>query len=393
MHTAFYIESFFPKPTGATHSAYLLAKSLRQRGVEVSFLVTELGQGLSKGGVYDGFKVRSFMVGSPGKLRRIIEFARLVFHVVGEKPKVDIVHIHGGTYVSLFIAWFMSAVCRKKTLLKITLNGWDTPDGVRRSKYGSLANFFYLRLSAVVAMTSGQTRICRRWGYKGILASIPNGVDCDRFHIVSNEDKRQLRRILEIPESSKVLCYGGYLGYIKGTDVLFRVWDMLLKDFPDLFLLCVGNYADSLNSREKLAAYLAENGIDPCLVNFPSVRTLGFVSDMERYFQMSDVFVFPSRQEGLGTVQLEAMACGLPCVVNDLPGISSDIFPDDSVGFRVAGNRVEEYARICADLLRDPEKRRKIGTAARQRVVDHFSAEYVAGRYVALYKELLGSTS
>jgi len=75
--------------------------------------------------------------------------------------------------------------------------------------------------------------------------------------------------------------------------------------------------------------------------------------------------------------------------VNDLPGISSDIYPDSEVGFRVAGNDVDTYVRIITDLLRNPEQRARIGAAARARAESAFSVEAVAARYTTLYRETL----
>jgi glycosyltransferase involved in cell wall biosynthesis len=216
---------------------------------------------------------------------------------------------------------------------------------------------------------------------------IPNGTDCDRYK-PDPAMRNGIREKLGIPQDAPVLAYVGWLGQRKGTDVLFKVWIRLLDRFPDLYLMTIGDYRKDRDADAELISLFEETGLDPALLNHPQFVRIGHVEDAEHYLQASDIFMFPSRSEGFGTVQTEAMACGLPCVVNELPGISCDIYPDESVGFRVRDNVVEEYVRIISSLLGKPELRLKIGQAARRRVVTDFSLESVGKRYLEFYKTL-----
>jgi glycosyltransferase involved in cell wall biosynthesis len=376
----FYLHGFFPKPLGATYSALRLAQNLREMGVTVTFLVEDQGPDWRTGGVYDGFPVQSFRLQQPGKLGKARGLVRFTRYLLRHRKDFDLLHVHGGGHVNLFLAWWTQLIARKPALLKITSDGWDTPDGMSKQKWGSLLLYFYRRLRGVVAMTSGQADKCRDWKLSAPIAVIPNGVDEKRYHPVSSEEKRLLRRQLSLPANAFILCYAGWLGYGKGTDVLASIWRLCHQRHPDTHLLVVGDY---LGARGEGA-----QGSDS-LPRSPAIHLVGRVDNTERYLQASDVFVFPSRREGFGTVQIEAMACGLPCVVNDLPGVSSDIYPDENIGFRVGDNHVETYIRHLDHLYDNTEARTKMGALAREFVLANFTGTRVARRYVQLYQTLL----
>ena len=380
MRVLFCIASFFPRPTGATYSAYRLARALRDRGTDVEFLVEDFGPEWRGGGTYDGFRVRSFPLhasGKLGKLRTLLGFTR---HLLAQKKNFDLFHVHGGGYINLFLSCWVKLLTGKPTLLKITSDGWDTPDGMAAEKWSSVSLFAYRRLTGVVAMTSGQAEKCRAWKIPAQLTVIPNGVDCQRYKPVTAEEKNALRDQLDIPRDAFLLCFTGWLGHGKGTDILIETWRQLHGRNEKIFLLLVGDYLS--------ARGMGAEGAD-IVPQSPQVRRVGHVEDAERYMQAADVFVFPSRKEGFGTVQIEAMACGLPCVVNDLPGVSSDIFPDNTCGFRIQDNRVETFVEKIELLKSNPALRETMGRAACKRAREHFSVTSVASRYLAFYDELL----
>jgi glycosyltransferase involved in cell wall biosynthesis len=220
---------------------------------------------------------------------------------------------------------------------------------------------------------------------------IPNGVDTAKYHPVTPDGKHALRMEQGIPDDAVVLIYLGYLGPVKGTDIVFKVWCELHKAYPRLILLLVGDYPRGKALGLPLAEWLRTKGLDPSILKSPQLKLVGPVEDAEKYLQTADVFIFPSRQEGFGTVQIEAMACGLSCVVNDLPGVSADIFPDENVGYRIRNNNMEDYIRVLSDLIAHPEKRECIGRTTRQRAVECFSRHIVAGKYVEYFNQLVGS--
>lgn len=384
----FCISAFFPYPTGATYSAIRLAHTLRGQGVQIEWIVDDRDGQWVNGGIYEGFPVRSFYFSEPGKLKKLRGIFQFTCYLFRKRNDFDIFHIHGGGHMNLLLAgWVMLFFPRKQVMLKCTSDGWDTPDGIVKEKYGALLLWIYRRLDGIVAMTSGTHRKLMDYNCKGKLAVIPNGTDCGRYRPDADMRSR-MREKLNIPSDALVMAYVGWLGQGKGTDVLFKVWEQLRKRFPDLYLMTVGDYRKDRDADAELIKLFQEAGLDPAILTHTQFVRVGHVEDAEHYLQAADIFVFPSRKEGFGTVQTEAMACGLPCVVNDLPGVSCDIYPDESVGFRIQDNEVEKYVQILSFLLADPADRRKIGAVARQRVLDYFSLESVGSRYLEFYGKL-----
>ena len=90
------------------------------------------------------------------------------------------------------------------------------------------------------------------------------------------------------------------------------------------------------------------------------------------------------------------MACGLPCVVTELPGITDFIFSESTEaagGIVVRQEDPVALADAALELLADPERARALGAAARARAAERFAIDAVADQYLSLYAALLGSRS
>jgi colanic acid/amylovoran biosynthesis glycosyltransferase len=96
--------------------------------------------------------------------------------------------------------------------------------------------------------------------------------------------------------------------------------------------------------------------------NADRVRTL---------YQQADIFALPSFAEGIPVVLMEAMAMEIPCVTTRITGIP-ELIRDQVDGLLVTPANDEELAVAIGRLMDDPELRRRIGRAARQRVVESF---------------------
>ena len=114
---------------------------------------------------------------------------------------------------------------------------------------------------------------------------------------------------------------------------------------------------------------------------------LGFRPDVPALLQASDVFLFPSLQEGLPMAQMEAMAAGLPCLVSNVRGNADLIGPMDG-GMLRAPMDAEGFAQDLHFLLEHPEVRREMGERNR-RVIRDYSLNAVLEQMAALYREEL----
>ena len=87
---------------------------------------------------------------------------------------------------------------------------------------------------------------------------------------------------------------------------------------------------------------------------------------------------------------LEAMACALPCLVSDSAGVEASVVSHGVTGFALDVESQSAFADTLYTLLTDARLRERIGTAARQAIMERFSLDVVARRYWDLYRELLG---
>ena len=87
---------------------------------------------------------------------------------------------------------------------------------------------------------------------------------------------------------------------------------------------------------------------------------------------------------------IEAMACGLPCIVTDQPGITDFIFGAASDrGLVIPQEDHVALAAAAIEMLRNPERSAQLGLAAREDVIRRFDIEQIAERYVSFYTDLI----
>lgn len=130
------------------------------------------------------------------------------------------------------------------------------------------------------------------------------GVDASRFEPPSKEQKVTLRESLEIDQAAFVMIYV--------AEFIERKNHRLLIDAVKLLADKIDNFTVLLAGRgvflEETKQYVIDNNLED------QIRFLGFVTDIEKYYQAADVAISTSRQEGLGINLVEAMMCGLPVI-------------------------------------------------------------------------------
>jgi glycosyltransferase involved in cell wall biosynthesis len=120
----------------------------------------------------------------------------------------------------------------------------------------------------------------------------------------------------------------------------------------------------------------------------PGVQWLGHVGDIAGLWARAHVAVLPSRREGLPLSLLEAAACGRPMIASDVPGCR-EIVIHDQTGLLVPVDDAPALATAMAKLAAAPDLRARYATAARNLVVEKFSADIIGRQIVQLYRRLL----
>ena len=139
--------------------------------------------------------------------------------------------------------------------------------------------------------------------------------------------------------------------------MLLKAWKIVLAQKPSAKLIIIGGF-ESEENRNRLYELLSKLDLNN------NVQVTGFVRDEEiaKYLSMSKVFVFPTRFEGFGLSVIEAMACGLPCIISDIPVLRE---LHSNVAMFVKPNDCNSFARAIISLLDDREERRRLGDRSR----------------------------
>jgi glycosyltransferase involved in cell wall biosynthesis len=234
--------------------------------------------------------------------------------------------------------------------------------------------------AAIVYNSRISARQHERLGYAAArTVVIPNGFDCDMFRPMPGR-RQWLRDLLGIDGSRIVLGQVARAHPMKDTSNLLRAVQLLTTQGIDLHLVLVGRGLDRDN--RSLADAIGAAGLGD------RVSLLGAREDVPLLLAGLDLFVLPSAWgEAFPNALGEAMACGLPCVATDV-GDSAWILDDrghvvptrDPVALATA-------IRKIADL--DAEGRERLGRAARERVIEHFTIDRVTRRYAELYAQIL----
>ncbi len=97
---------------------------------------------------------------------------------------------------------------------------------------------------------------------------------------------------------------------------------------------------------------------------------LGYRNDMKNIYQIADIFIFPSKREGLSVALMEAMSSGLPVVCSDIRG-NRDLVENGKNGFLIKQNSLEDYIEKIKILIDDSELRKHMGNYSRLLVRDY----------------------
>jgi glycosyltransferase involved in cell wall biosynthesis len=116
------------------------------------------------------------------------------------------------------------------------------------------------------------------------------------------------------------------------------------------------------------------------------VRFLGFVnqSGLPEVYTSSDVLVLPSGYEAFGVVVNEAMLCGCPVIVSDKVGAGFDLVREGETGFVFPVGDIEALSALLQRALQSPERLKRIGEAARERMASWSPTQNLDGLVVAL---------
>jgi glycosyltransferase involved in cell wall biosynthesis len=204
------------------------------------------------------------------------------------------------------------------------------------------------------------------------IKTIPIPVDLNEFHITL--DKRTLRNNYGLNENHKIITYIGRFSKIKGIDLIIKAFVDLNKTMPETELVLVGDGEEG-GALKDLAKDLNAKNIH-FLGNLPH-------KDIPDILNCADVLVMASYTEGMPTVILEALACGLPVVSTDVGDIGN-IINNEKLGFLVKERNEAEFKNNLIEAIKISDKYKE----ERQNVARSYSAPTIAKKIVELHNEV-----
>jgi glycosyltransferase involved in cell wall biosynthesis len=226
----------------------------------------------------------------------------------------------------------------------------------------------------ITAISSGLADYARRYNSRAGITIIPNGVDPDLFKKTQNS----VRDKLGIGKDENVVITVSRLVPKNGVDILVGAISEISREMTkNIRLVIIGDGPDH-NKIRKMAV-----GLDV----YDKIIFTGTVpyQDLPGYLSAADMFVRPSRSEGLGSAFLEAMAVGLPVIATPVGGIQ-DFIVDKETGFFWKDSQGSLAEKIM-EVFKNPALREKVASNARKLVIDKYGWDMIARSFKLIYSD------
>jgi glycosyltransferase involved in cell wall biosynthesis len=366
---------------GAERQALRLAGRLIERGVGVTVVTGQWDWGQPRREKIDDVPVHRHFTGwgmfNIRGLRRFGQYLYLItlfLYLVWHRNEYDLIHCHsalfGASVVTLVGRWI-----QKETLVRSMASGsFGDLNYLRQERTIRGTGWMLNQIKEADCVVALNKQVVEELVEVGVsperIVHIPNGVD-----IAPIEQKTDYRLADQV-----TVTFVGRLHPQKGVDVLLPAFKKARESLPQYVwhLKLVGNGW----LRERLETLASQLSVGQ------AVDFLGQVPDPYPILRQSDMFVLPSRSEGLSNALLEAMAHGLPCIASDIPG-NRDIITPGQDGLLVRLDDDDDLAAAIVSLALDEELRGRLGRAAIVTVEREYSLDSVVEQYRALYARML----
>lgn len=229
---------------------------------------------------------------------------------------------------------------------------------------------------ALVAVSedTANTMATKQWIPRTSIRVIVNGIQ--KHQRSASDSVAELRRQFAV-DSTLIIGFVGRLNSVKGLDLFLPVFEKLVHDRGEkLALLLVGDGPE----RDNIVALAGQLNITNNII------FTGEVLNPAIYYDIMDIFLLPSRSEGLSVSLLEAMASALPVIVTDV-GENRTVTEGGQTGLLLSNNSIEWEGPI-ANLLHDRARLKQMGLEAQKRVHENYSIESTLMAYESLYVKI-----
>jgi len=338
---------------GGQHQVLLLMRELKRRGVKQALAAPEKSPLWKKA---RELEVERFSLNASSDID--------VFAAVGLRKAVksrspDIVHLHTGRALGI-ACWALRGIKNVKTVFTRRVDFPLKNNFLNRYKYGFPA--------AVVAISSLVEENLKNFGRTENVEKIYSCVDTDKFKPLSG--KYESGRIRVGMAGALSLGHKDYETFVKTAEIVSR-------SHPEVSFEIAGEG----DGHRRIKKMIKDRGLED------KVFLKGFVEDISGFIASLDILLHTAHYEGLGTVILQALACGVPVVASRVGGIP-EIINHGFNGYLTEKNSPGETSSKVLVLINDSTKRKEMGMSGRKSVKRKFSPEVMASKYLDLYKRV-----
>ena len=330
-----------PSKSGAEFHAENHARQLIKRGDQVSIFAKKK---------FFFTKAREDLNGIDlVRLHAPIRWLEIIFRLLTTHNDIDVFYIIGTPKFAVWAILMAKFILHKPIILALT----GKAEIFDRKK--SWRNKIFSMCDHYIATTK---EICNGFIEQGEIdrnkvTILAHGIDTKKYPQSTEDRRRELKINHGIDPNAKILLFCARVVINKGIDTVMKFWGTIHKKFSDAKLFVVGGGRTEILDELKNLSTQLDN----------SIVVTGEMDQPQEFYQMSDVYIFPSRHEGLPTSLIEAMSSGLPAVVSDIGGCEDLIFNDET-GYRVDVEDADQFAEKVLYLFNNDQLRQLLGDNA-----------------------------
>lgn len=302
----------------------------------------------------------------PYDIRQLIQIYRIIATV-----RPDVIHTHG--YKTNILGFLMARLFKIPNIA--TVHGWLHTNRKITQLFNRLNLCLLRRFDQVIAVSEQIENVLLRRGVPAsrlvTLRNVPAAKKQHHFDKAAFLEKYSL-----LPEA-RCVGFVGRLEPVKGADVFIAAAPIVLESCPDAQFLIAGEGSELI----RLKATVEKLGLGR------QVKFLGFLASPGAFFQVLDLYVLPSRDEGIPLSLLEAMSVGVPVVASSVGGVP-EVIKDGMNGILVPPGQSRSLAEAICRSLNDQDGGSQRIQAAQQTINERFNIDSWIQRLQTLYVDL-----
>jgi glycosyltransferase involved in cell wall biosynthesis len=296
--------------------------------------------------ILSGFKRKFHII-----LSMIYEFYYSYKFIKKNINSYNLIHTFGNSWSGAFLTYYF--YLKKKPIIRELVNNMGTPYyPIQFEKF--FKKVFQKNNTIMIAISKKLEELCKFYRVKNIWMR-PNPINEEIFFWVDNIKKLELRnKLTNFSSEDIVLIHIASFMTQKNHIFLLDV----LKNLPNNYKLYLGGTVE--NYEHKVNFERVQKKINELELKDRVILTKKFIENIDEYMKLSDVFLFPTWNEALGTPVLEAQACGVPVVANLMQGSTDYWVKDNRGGFAIEkfddeiwAEKIKLALRIPSETLRD----------------------------------------